>query len=164
MLESWIWLPTTRMQQDCADVTGENSRWGWLAAYTVHSTVDSTKASWLFGPFNHHGGRRVIYDNRRPSVQRQLVKSLFVCNPASPASAHNMTSPIACYSRRIFIFVSFCGHSDGRGWLIDCCFTARQHSANCGGRKPTQLARDGQRDTMHNTLRYAIIMYGRGER
>jgi len=47
------------------------------------------------------------------------------------------------------------------GWLVGC-LTARQHKkaicANCGGKEPAQSAKDGQRDTMHITLRYSIAM------
>jgi len=46
-------------------------------------------------------------------------------------------------------------------WLIGV-LTARQHRkvnlCQLGGRKPAQSAKDGQRDTMHNTLRYTITM------
>jgi len=36
--------------------------------------------------------------------------------------------------------------------------TERSICANCGGRKPAQSAKDGQRNTMHNTVRYMITM------
>jgi len=42
------------------------------------------------------------------------------------------------------------------------CLAARQYRrsicANCGGGKPAQSAKDGQRDTMHITLSYTITM------
>jgi len=37
--------------------------------------------------------------------------------------------------------------------------TERSICANCGGGKPAQSAKAGQRDTMHNTLRYTITMW-----
>jgi len=50
-------------------------------------------------------------------------------------------------------------------WLIDWLIgelTARQHRkvnlCQLRGMKPAQSAKDGQRDTMHNTLRYTITM------
>jgi len=46
-------------------------------------------------------------------------------------------------------------------WLIDC-LTARQHRKDnlcqLRGGKLAQAAKDCQRDTMHNTLRYTITM------
>jgi len=35
--------------------------------------------------------------------------------------------------------------------------TKRSICANCRGEKPAQSAKDGQRDTMHITLRYTIV-------
>jgi len=49
------------------------------------------------------------------------------------------------------------------GWLVGWLFnehvnTKRSIYVNCGGGKPAQVAKDGQRDTMHITLRYTITM------
>jgi len=47
-------------------------------------------------------------------------------------------------------------------WLNDWCLMACQHRkvklCQMWGREPAQSAKDGQQDTMHNTLRYAITM------
>ena len=50
----------------------------------------------------------------------------------------------------------YCKHTLMQPCLFVWCLTARQHKdrsicANCGMVKPTQAAKDGQRDTMHNS-------------
>jgi len=51
--------------------------------------------------------------------------------------------------------------SERRRRLVGC-LTARQHRkvnvCYCAGGKPAQSDKDGQRDTMHITLRYTITM------
>jgi len=45
------------------------------------------------------------------------------------------------------------------GWLFNGKSTQkRQFVSTVGGGKPAQSAKDGQRDTMHITLRYTITM------
>jgi len=46
------------------------------------------------------------------------------------------------------------------GWLFNGMSTQAGQSVptECGGGKPAQSAKDGQRDTMHITLHYALAM------